>query len=352
MMPYRMFRFSVPLAVSCICPTVVFAHSRWSCPEPRSPSTSIKDGPCGDETNNFSDEVLEVAPGPLRVVFEESIYHTGAPFRISLSGDGTDTLNPCPLLDHIPHDDRRPRPNFRDESTYTQYAVTIDIPDVNCERCSLHLSNPMTDKIGSAGSPTGSGCTDPDGTCFSVYYSCTKAFRIRSSSAATNRSEYQCPYDSGSGPDDWPTTWKGDNGELVDASVPGVYRRESSKWNENDFTLETAPMRYRQHAGGLCGDADGDGDSAYLLGMAAENDGDPRPLTSKPTSQPTATFEEENIISEESLSSSSSFSPSANAPDQKISEQSSTASISSLRMICAMCTWISIFALFISAFVC
>jgi len=128
-----------------------------------------------------------------------------------------------------------------------------------------------------------------------------------------------------------------------------VYRRESSKWNENDFTLETAPMRYRQHAGGLCGDADGDGDSAYLLGMAAENDGDPRPLTSKPTSQPTATFEEENIISEESLSSSSSFSPSANAPDQKISEQSSTASISSLRMICAMCTWISIFALFISA---
>ena len=336
-MMYRVSRFSVPLAVSCICIPLVLAHSRWSCPEPRSPSTSIKNGPCGDETNTFSDEVLEVAPGPLRVVFEESIYHTGAPFRISLSGDGTDTFNPCTLLDHIPHDDRRPRPNFRDESTYTQYAVTIDIPDVNCERCSLHLSNPMTDKIGSAGSPTGSGCTDPNGTCFSVYYSCTKSFRIVGSSlAATNRSEYQCPYDSGSGPDDWPTSWKGDNGEVVDASVPGVYRRESSKWNENDFTLETAPMRYRQYAGGLCGDADGDGDNAYL-GMA-ENDGDPRPLTSKPTSQPIATFEEENIFSEEPL--------------QKNSEQSSTASTSSLRMICAMCNWISIFALLISAFVC
>ena len=219
------------------------AHSRWSCPEPRSPSTSIKDGPCGDETTNdfivSSGDMAEIRPGPLRVAFEESIYHTGAPFRISLSADGTDA-DACTLLDHIPHNDLAVRPNFRDESTYTQYAVTIDIPDVNCERCSLHLSNPMTDKIGGDGSPFGIGCTDPDGTCFSVYYSCTQPFRIRGSSSAVSRSEYQCPYDFGAGPVDWPTSWIGDNGEPVDASVPGVYRRESSIWNANNFKIGRA----------------------------------------------------------------------------------------------------------------
>ena len=71
------------------------AHSRWSCPEPRSPYTDIKQGPCGDETNNFDDSflattgdgsILEIYPGLMHVTFEESISHTGAPFRISLSG--------------------------------------------------------------------------------------------------------------------------------------------------------------------------------------------------------------------------------------------------------------------------
>jgi hypothetical protein len=72
------------------------AHSRWSCPEPRSPYTDITRGPCGDDTDNFDDlllattgdgSVLEISPGPLRVTFEEALSHTGAPFRISLSGE-------------------------------------------------------------------------------------------------------------------------------------------------------------------------------------------------------------------------------------------------------------------------
>mmetsp|Transcript_4842 Transcript_4842/g.13676 ORF Transcript_4842/g.13676 Transcript_4842/m.13676 type:complete len:345 (-) Transcript_4842:629-1663(-) len=328
--------------LSCICLPLAHAHSRWSCPEPRSPSTSIKDGPCGDETNNFSasQEVVEIAPGPLRVVFEESIYHTGAPFRISLSGDGTDT-SPCSLLDHIPHSDGAPRPTFRDESTYTQYAVTIDIPDVNCERCSLHLSNPMTDKIGSAGSPTGIGCTDPDGTCFSVYYSCTKPFRILGSSSAMPRSEYQCQYDSESGPEDWPASWIGDSGEFVDASIPGVYRRESSRWNAIDFTLESAPMRYRQDAGGLCGNGVGPGDGGNLSNQ--DSIGDPRP------SQPTATAEEENIIEEELGLSQRPSPPDAPAVYQN-PEPPSTKSASYPRKPCAACISTSIIGLFVNAY--
>ncbi len=53
---------------------------------------------------------------------------------------------------------------------------------------------------------------------------------------------------------DWPTVWEGDNGVSVDATVPGLYRRESSSWSEVDFTLTTVPVDYVKDAGGICGD--------------------------------------------------------------------------------------------------
>ncbi|KAL7525441.1 hypothetical protein ACHAXR_001007, partial [Thalassiosira sp. AJA248-18] len=230
-------------------------HSRWSCPEPRSSSTGIKTGPCGNEKNDFDNplqatsgvdgSIVEIKPGPLRVTFEESIHHTGAPFRISLSNDGNDD-DSCVLLDHIPHNDCC-RPSLYDPTTYTPHAITINIPNVLCERCSLHLANPMTDKIGSNGSPSGIGCSDP-GTCFSVYHSCTRPFRI---AGDVPRSEFQCPSVESMN-EDWPTVWMGDNGENVDAGTPGVYRRESSIWSTEDYTLTTVPVQYREDAGGSC----------------------------------------------------------------------------------------------------
>ena len=225
------------------------AHSRWKCPEPRSPDTGIKSGPCGDQTNDFTGDIdLEIKPGSLRIIFEESVHHTGAPFRISLSDDGSDDSS-CVLLDHIPHNDCC-RPNLMDETTYTPYVITIDIPNVICEKCSLHLSNPMTDKIGGDGSPNGIGCTDP-GTCFSVYHSCTRPFRIAGTveGGAIPRSEYVCDAKN----EGWPQMWSGDYGESVDASTPFLYRRESSVWNEADYTLTTVPTQFIEDAGGVCG---------------------------------------------------------------------------------------------------
>ena len=109
----------------------------------------------------------------------------------------------------------------------------------------------MTDKIGSDGSPSGIGCTDP-GTCFSVYHSCTKPFRIVGDidNGAVARSEYQCSSYEGIN-EEWPTVWMGDNGDNVDASTPGVYRRESSIWSTEDYTLTTVPTKYREDSGGL-----------------------------------------------------------------------------------------------------
>jgi hypothetical protein len=186
-----------------------------------------------------------IAPGPLFVQFEESVFHTGSPFRISLSGDGTDDTV-CVLLDHIPHNDgSNPRPDQGPESTYAQYGITINIPDVKCDRCSLHLGNPMTDSIGSDGFPTGQGCTDPFGTCSSAYYSCTLPFRI---AGGLNYSSFECPNPL---PSDWPLEWFGDRNERVDTSVPGVYRREAGIWR--DGLLENVPDRYRNTTLATCG---------------------------------------------------------------------------------------------------
>jgi hypothetical protein len=219
----------------------VQSHSRWVCPPPRNPDTGIKSGPCGSETDVFDTSVapMVVAPGPLLLQWEESITHTGAPFRISLSQDGTDTGSPpCVLLDHIPHHDVPVAPNFDNETTYILYSFTIEIPDIQCDRCSLHLANPMTDKIGDLGAPTAEGCTDPNGTCFSVYHSCTLPLTIPGS---TPRSQFTCPNVN---PSDFPSTWIGDGGQSVDASVRGTYRRESATWSGDSFLLD-APSSYR-----------------------------------------------------------------------------------------------------------
>jgi len=244
----------------------VHCHSRFACPIARNGSTGIKNTPCGAETGDFTGTPIEVQPGPFTVMWEESIAHEGAPFRISLSGDGDDS-EACVLLDHIPHDPnaRTGKPLF-DESTFHRYFMTIEIPDVACERCSLHLSNPMTDKIGAAGLPGGEGCTEP-GTCFSNYHSCTKPLKI---TGTTPRADYTCP---GGLPADWPKTWRTVDGEPVDASVPNLYRKESGTWSvrseqqrygarragaqhlrasaqtDDQLWLLDAPARYRESAG-------------------------------------------------------------------------------------------------------
>lgn len=241
--------------------TSVLGHSRWGCPTPRSANTDIKTGPCGSDNGDFTGDVFEISPGPMTVIIEESIAHNGAPWRISLSEDGNDDSS-CVLLDHIPHN-AESAPTFSDESTWTKYKITIDIPDVSCEKCSLHMANPMTDKIGDAGSQTGVGCTDP-GTCDSVYHSCSLSLKIN---GTTPRDQYECP---GQLPEDWPTTWTGDDGASISASVAGLYRRESATWSSATSFIDDSrvPSKYKTQAGSLCGGDGGDSSSDSVASSA------------------------------------------------------------------------------------
>lgn len=51
------------------------------------------------------------------------------------------------LLDHIPHNEMPvPKPVANMESTYYTYRMSVNIPDIKCDKCSLQLLYVMTDK--------------------------------------------------------------------------------------------------------------------------------------------------------------------------------------------------------------
>jgi len=159
----------VALLVWLACFYLALGHMRWKCPSPRAESTGIKTYPCGAQTGNWTGPITTITPGILTVYFEESISHKGAPFRIALSIFDDSNYDQHVLVDHIPHNDAGPDPIFNNPSTYKQYKLTINIPNINCPRCTLSIVNPMTDKI-----PIGDSCTYPTGAnvCNSVYHSC------------------------------------------------------------------------------------------------------------------------------------------------------------------------------------
>jgi len=142
-------------------------NSGLRCPPPRNPDTGLKVGPCDVDTGNFTGPAITLAPGLNTISWEESIGHLGAPFRIVLSDENNDS-EACTLLDHIPHNDDS-HPDYNDPTTYVPYYINVVIPDVKCDKCSIHMAFPMTDKI-----TKGTYCTDPNGSnpCLSVYHSC------------------------------------------------------------------------------------------------------------------------------------------------------------------------------------
>ena len=291
-LPRTFLPLSGPMLALSLLPPL--SHSRWGCPPPRSSSTGIKRGfPCGEQTGDFSGTPIVIRPGPFTVRLEESIAHRGSGWRISLSGESNDT-EACVLLDHIPHDDtaRTAMPPLVAQRKFHQLLLTINIPDVSCERCSLHLANPMTDKIGVRGAPDGEGCLEP-GDC-PKYYSCTTPLTVL---GKTPRAQHVC---AGGFPEGWPQAWRGDGGARVASAEPGVYRRESAYWGPSQAARlawtdrvgadtvdqevpnvllgvgigpnisegEEVPVKFRQMAGDLCVDPAGPRPQAAANGDA------------------------------------------------------------------------------------
>jgi len=182
------------------------AHGRWKCPTARDElddagnhitfdNTANKYADCGPKSGAWGfGEVYSLQPGPMTLTWEESISHTGSPFRIAIM-DETETAR-IVLLDHIPHNEDS-KPDRDNEDTYVEYKITVTIPDLKCSKCTMQLLYVMTDKTVNCGSeicyydPDDAACkgsTDPDAAtcagapnsnvcaaedvCFSNYHSC------------------------------------------------------------------------------------------------------------------------------------------------------------------------------------
>jgi len=187
--------------------TGVAGHGRWLCPAARDEkdekgehiafdNTGNKYAACGPMSMQWGfGQTTTLQPGWVTLSWEESISHSGSPFRISILDENE--VSRIVLLDHIPHNEDS-SPTAYVEKTYTPYKVSVKIPDVNCEKCSLQLLYVMTDKTTKCGvnscyyNPLDAACkgsTDPsaatcagapnsnvcveENECFSNYHSCT-----------------------------------------------------------------------------------------------------------------------------------------------------------------------------------
>ena len=188
-------------------------HARLACPAPWSPATGAKRGPCGGEADGGGRAPAVLQPGRSTIVWEESIYHFAAPTRLALASAADPAaadFDRCVLLDHIPHGDvGPPRPSYLDEDTWVPYAVTVEIPDVKCDRCVLQMASLMTDAV--HGVPEGTSCAlegsapTAEGVpaCPAVYYSCA-AVQINGTRPVGPDAPLAC--DSADAALDWPFT--------------------------------------------------------------------------------------------------------------------------------------------------
>eukprot|EP00601_Ochromonadales_sp_CCMP2298_P028581 CAMPEP_0173331910 /NCGR_PEP_ID=MMETSP1144-20121109/4061_1 /TAXON_ID=483371 /ORGANISM="non described non described, Strain CCMP2298" /LENGTH=272 /DNA_ID=CAMNT_0014276739 /DNA_START=277 /DNA_END=1095 /DNA_ORIENTATION=+ len=225
-LPSALFSFVIALALVA----AVSAHGRWKCPSPRDAldeagnhirfdNTANKYAACGPESGKWGfGKVTSLKPGWTTITWEESISHTGSPFRISILDETETTV--VVLLDHIPHNEDS-QPIAQVEATYTEYSMSLLIPDIKCDKCTLQFLYAMTDKTVKCGTPVCyynpqdaacKGSTDPDaetcagapndtpcvaeGECFSNYHSCSDVVLLGSQPLSA------LPYDSQ--PADWP----------------------------------------------------------------------------------------------------------------------------------------------------
>lgn len=146
------------LLASCVLLAFVSvsAHSRFKCPTARDwndasgkhipfDNTGNKRGPCGPYSGQWGMGGVSKlnAKAWQTLTFEESVAHTGAPFRISILDENE--VEQIVLLDHVPHNNNsKPVPYV--ESTYVPYSISVYIPDVLCTKCSIRAIMVMTDK--------------------------------------------------------------------------------------------------------------------------------------------------------------------------------------------------------------
>lgn len=123
------------LACTATATGQAYAHALWD-PQglikPRSDRDDIKTGPCGEPRGN--NPVTLAAGSTVNLSIERTIYHQGY-FRIAFSPADDADFDDYVLADEIP-----------ENSGQRFYTVSVMLPDMECETCTLQLIQVMLDR--------------------------------------------------------------------------------------------------------------------------------------------------------------------------------------------------------------
>ena len=113
-------------------------------PAPRSESSGLKSGPCGNiaATTDPTKKTALLRGSELEISFQETIDHPGY-YRIAFSQNDDNGFEDNILIEMAADIQGAPIPPFANPRDYT---VTITLPDLTCENCSLQLIQVMTDR--------------------------------------------------------------------------------------------------------------------------------------------------------------------------------------------------------------
>ncbi|KAL8619674.1 hypothetical protein ACOMHN_019729 [Nucella lapillus] len=161
--------------------------------------TSASTSQCGVEDVNgqFHKEYTEVIPGLFTIRFEETKFHSNSPYRVSLHS--SDSEDHCVLLDHIPHNNHAvfsSKCEGKGVCNNSSYFITVNIPDIACDRCYLRLTHIILD------SSDNIPCDLKNGTC-AGFTSCAN-IKIRSSSEGRDKNLSSCLRYEDNLAGDWP----------------------------------------------------------------------------------------------------------------------------------------------------
>jgi len=100
------------------------------------------------------------------------------------------------------------------------YGFNINIPDIDCPKCALHMYNPMVDKIA-----INTSCPYPTGNnkCFSVYHSCADIMITGKNSIESFANYYAFSF---------PSCWQKDP-----PVVSGIYSRIQANYTMNSNNI-------------------------------------------------------------------------------------------------------------------
>jgi Lytic polysaccharide mono-oxygenase, cellulose-degrading len=155
---------------AALLPGAALAHVDLLSPPPRQAGQAggnqLKLGPCGQTTNGRTNKVTTFTPGQkVELEMKEYIDHPGY-FAVAFDDDGDDSfVFPRPNMDEVVPETDDPKTLFpvdgvkvlglrtdKDKNCASEpnqtCTLSITIPNVNCQNCTLQLTQFMYDKVG------------------------------------------------------------------------------------------------------------------------------------------------------------------------------------------------------------